>query len=146
MNERQKNFFIEGAISEIYIAEILQKYRTETKAGGHSIFLGQVRADEKDGQEVQAIEFTAYQEPAIKKMAQIREEIIAKYKLIGLHVYHSLGIVQKGEICLFAFTCAQHRKPAMEACSELVERLKKELPVWGKEICNDGSHHWKENR
>ena len=139
-------YFIEGAISGIHIAEILQKYSGETKAGGHSIFLGQVRADEKEGKEVQAIEFTAYQEPAIKKMAQIREEMIAKYELIGLYVCHSLGIVQKGEICLFAFTCSKHRKPAMAACSELVERLKKELPVWGKEICNDGSHHWKENK
>ncbi|MCL1936777.1 MAG: molybdenum cofactor biosynthesis protein MoaE [Candidatus Azobacteroides sp.] len=146
MDEQQKNLFIEGAISGILITEIVQKYSAETKAGGHSIFLGQVRTDEKEGQEVQAIEFTAYQEMGIKKMAQIREEIIAKYELIGLHAYHSLGIVQKGEICLFAFTCSQHRKSAMAACSELVERLKKELPLWGKEIYSDGSYQWKENR
>jgi len=141
-----ENIFIEGAVSINIIAEIVQKYSSNTEVGGHSIFLGQVRADEKEGKKVQAIEFTAHHEMAIKKMEQIKKEIITKYKLTGLQVFHSLGTVKTGEICLFALTSAKHRKPAIEACNELVERLKKELPVWGKEIYNDGSYVWKENK
>ena len=141
-----ENIFIEGAIPGQSIMEIVQKHGLKTEIGGHSIFLGQVRADEKEGKEVQAIEFTAHHEMAIKKMEQIKEEIIAKYGLTCLHVYHSLGTVKTGEICLFALTSSKHRRPAIEACNELVERLKKELPVWGKEIYSDNSHHWKENK
>jgi len=140
------NPFVKGAIPAESIMEMVKKHSAKTEIGGHSIFLGQVRADAKDGKEVEAIEFTAHQEMAIEKLAQIREEFFAKYDLTCMHILHSLGKVEKGGICLVVFTSSKHRKPAMEACSELTERLKKELPVWGKEIYSDGSHHWKENR
>ena len=63
-----------------------------------------------------------------------------------MHIYHSLGQVKAGEISLFVFTSSIHRKPAIDACSEIVERIKAELPVWGKEILSDESYVWKENR
>ena len=62
-----------------------------------------------------------------------------------MHIYHSLGKVNVGGISLFVFTSSKHRKPAIEACSELVERIKKELPVWGKEMFEDESYIWKQN-
>jgi molybdopterin synthase catalytic subunit len=62
-----------------------------------------------------------------------------------MHVYHSLGVVHAGEICLFVFTSSKHRKIAFDACEETVERIKKELPVWGKEIFAGGDYQWKEN-
>jgi len=60
-------------------------------------------------------------------------------------VYHSLGIVKAGEISLFVFTSSAHRKAAIDACEETVERLKAELPVWGKELLTDNTYVWKEN-
>lgn len=62
-----------------------------------------------------------------------------------MHVYHSLGRVAVGEISLFVFTSSKHRKAAIAACEETVERLKAELPVWGKEVFEDDSYQWKEN-
>lgn len=62
-----------------------------------------------------------------------------------MHVYHSLGKVNAGEICLFVFTSSKHRKPAIDACAELVERIKQELPIWGKEILENENSQWKEN-
>ena len=76
----------------------------------------------------------------------IRESIFAKYPLTCMHIYHSLGSVSAGEICLFVFTSSVHRNAAIEACNEVVERIKAELPIWGKEIFSDESHQWKENR
>jgi molybdopterin synthase catalytic subunit len=63
-----------------------------------------------------------------------------------MHVYHSLGKIKCGEVCLFVFTSAPHRKAAIDACSEAVERLKAELPIWGKEIFEDDSFQWKINQ
>ena len=63
-----------------------------------------------------------------------------------MHVYHSLGKVAAGEICLFVFTSSAHRKAAIDACNETVERIKAELPVWGKEIFLDESIQWKTNK
>lgn len=147
MKEKKiKPIFLKGAIPASFIAESIQKHSTKIGIGGHSIFLGQVRADEINGKQVSAIEYTAYEDMALEKMHEIREAIFAKYPLTCMHVYHSLGKVNAGEICLFVFTSSGHRKPAIEACNELVERIKAELPIWGAEIFNDETHQWKVNQ
>lgn len=147
MSERKaKNIFNQGAISASFIAESIQKHSTKTSIGGHSIFLGQVRADQTENGIVKAIEYTAYEEMAIEKMHLIREDIFAKYPLTCMHVHHSLGEVAAGEICLFVFTSSAHRKAAIDACTETVERLKAELPVWGREMMEDEKYQWKVNK
>lgn len=147
MNPRTpKNIFVQGSIPASFIADSIQKHNSQTEIGGHSIFLGQVRADTTDGKKVSAIEYTAYEDMALQKMQSIREEIFSKYNLVCMHVYHSLGKVAAGEICLFAFTSSTHRKAAMEACNETVERIKAELPIWGKELLSDETYQWKVNK
>ncbi len=147
MQERKpKNIFVPGPIAPSYIADSIQKHSSKTDIGGHSIFLGQVRADIIGEKKVSFIEYTTYEEMAIEKMHTIREDIFAKYPLTCMHVYHSLGKIASGEICLFVFTSSSHRKAAIDACEETVERLKAELPIWGKELFEDETHQWKENK
>jgi molybdopterin synthase catalytic subunit len=141
-----KNIFLDGAIPTAFIASSIAKHQSKTTIGGHSIFLGQVRADLIEGKRVTSIDYTCHREMALKEMHEIREAIFAKYDLICMHVYHSLGIVRSGEICLFVFTSAVHRKAAIDACEETVELIKAGLPVWGKEIFEDESHQWKVNK
>ena len=143
--KKPKNIFVEGAISASFIAESIQKHSMKTNIGAHSIFLGQVRNDFIDGKTVIAIEYTAYEEMVLEQMHKIREAIFEKYDLTCMHVYHSLGIVAAGEISLFVFSSSVHRKAAINACEEVVERIKKELPVWGREIFDDSSFQWKKN-
>ena len=144
--KKPANIFVQGPIAASFIADSIQKHSSKTDIGGHSIFLGQVRADRIDGKEVAAIEYTTYEEMALEMMYTIRENIIAKYDLTCMHVYHSLGKVKAGEISLFVFTSAPHRKAAMDACEETVERIKGELPVWGRELLLDEGFRWKENK
>ncbi|GAA4747271.1 molybdenum cofactor biosynthesis protein MoaE [Flavisolibacter ginsenosidimutans] len=145
MERKPKNIFLQGAISTSFIADNIQKHSSKTGIGAHSIFLGQVRSDVIDDKTVAAIDYTTYEEMALQKMHEIREDIFEKYSLTCMHVYHSLGSVKAGEISLFVFTSSKHRKDAIEGCEEVVERIKKELPVWGKEIFEDASHQWKKN-
>lgn len=135
-----RNIFIEGPIDPTFVAESIAKHTIKTNIGGHSIFLGQIREDSINDKKVWSIEFTAYQEMALEKSHEIREEIITKYGLTCAHIYHSLGNINVGEICLFVFTSAPHRKEAIDACDEMVDRIKKEVPLWGKEILEDRSH------
>ena len=143
--KKPKNIFLEGAINASFIAEQIQKHSTKTNIGAHNIFLGQVRADVIDNKVVTAIEYTIYEEMALEKMHEIREAIFDKYELTCMHIYHSLGLVKAGEISLFVFISSQHRRAAIDACNEVVERIKKELPVWGKEIFEDETYTWKQN-
>ena len=141
-----KNIFIPGAIDPGFIAEQISKHSGKTGIGGHSIFLGQVRADQTVNGLVEAIEYSSHVEMALEKMHEIREEIIAGYSLTCLHVYHSMGLVKAGAVCLFVFASAPHRKEAMAACEACVERIKAELPIWGKEITDSGDIQWKVNK
>jgi len=130
MQRKIKNIFVQGAISPAFIAESIAHHQPKTSIGGHSIFLGQVRADVLDGHTVQSIHYTAYEEMALEKMHEIREEIFNKYPLVCMHVYHSLGEVKAGEICLLVFTSSAHRKAAIDSCEEMVENIKANLPIW----------------
>ena len=141
-----KNIFIQGPIDASFIAESIAAHGTKTNVGAHSIFLGQVRKDVINQKTIAAIDYTTYEPMALEKMQEIREAIFAKYPISCMHIYHSLGQVNAGKICLFVFTSAPHRKVAIEACEELVERIKAELPVWGKELFEDESFQWKINK
>lgn len=141
-----RNSFVEGAISPAFIADSIQKHQSKKDIGAHSIFLGQVRSDLIDGKIVEAIEYTAHNEMAEIRIAEIREAIFSKYALTCMHIHHSLGTVRAGQICLFVFTSSRNRKAAIDACEELVEQIKNEVPIWGKELLEGSAYQWKENK
>jgi len=140
-----KKVFLEGAISPEFIADSIAKHQGKHSIGAHNIFLGQVRADEVDEQKVVAIEYTAYEEMANEKLHEIRESAFEKFDLTCLHIYHSLGTVKVGEICIFVFVSAKRRKQVYEATEYLVNKVKEEVPIFGKEILDNADHQWKVN-
>lgn len=149
-----KDIFVEGPIDPATIATSIAKHATRTDIGAHDIFLGQVRADPivtssaaEVRQQVEAIEYTAYREMALEQMTAIREEAFVRWPTMTcLHVHHSLGVVKAGELCFMVFASAPHRAAAREAVTYVVDRIKAELPIFGKEILSDGEHIWKTNR
>ena len=137
--------FIQGAITPDFIAKAISNLSIQTQIGAHDIFLGQVRADLIEGREVVAIEYTAYEEMANKQFQLIRDEAFDKFELSCLHIYHSVGRVRTGEICLFVFVSSPHRNVVFQALQQVVEEIKKKVPVFGKEIFEDDSYQWKVN-
>jgi len=140
----EKSYFIQGPVDPGFIAEQIAKHSSKQSIGGHAIFLGQVRADEHDGDKVQLIEYSAYEEMANKEIYKIREAAFSKRKLSCLHIYHSLGRVKSGEISLFVFVSSKHRKEAIAAMTELVEEIKKKVPIWKKELLQGKTERWVE--
>lgn len=144
-DKKPKSVFKVGAISSEFIGKSIAKHQTKTSIGAHNIFLGQVRADVIDGKTVKAIEYTAYEEMANAKFHEIREAAFEKFDLSCMHIYHSLGRVNAGEICLFVFVSSPRRKMVFKALKYIVEEIKANVPVFGKEIFEDSSHQWKKN-
>ncbi|KJD36570.1 molybdopterin converting factor [Tamlana sedimentorum] len=144
-DKKPKNVFIKGAITHEFIGNSIYKHQSKTSIGAHNIFLGQVRADKVDDKTVSAIEYTAYEDMANQKFHDIREATFNKFNLTCMHIYHSLGTVKAGEICLFVFVSAPHRKVVFDALEYVVEEIKAHVPVFGKEIFEDQSHQWKKN-
>jgi len=144
--KKPKKVFVQGAIPPEKIAKSIANHQSKTNIGAHSIFLGQIRADEVDDKIVQAIEYSAYEEMAEQVFHEIRERVFSKFDITCAHIYHSMGTVNAGEICLFVFTSSAHRKIAIEACNFFVEGIKAKAPIFGKELFEDDSHQWKVNK
>lgn len=140
-----KKVFVNGAISAAFIGESIAKHQSKTSIGAHNIFLGQVRADTIDGKIVSAIDYTAYEDMANVKFNDIREATFEKFNLTCMHIYHSLGKVNVGEVCMFVFVSSPRRKEVFKAIEFLVNEIKDKAPVFGKEIFEDETHQWKVN-
>ena len=143
--QTKKKSFVDGPIPSTFIGESIAKHQSKTTIGAHNIFLGQVRADVIDGKPVTAIAYSSYEDMAEQSFHDIREAAFAKYGLSCLHIYHSLGLVKCGEICLFVFVSAPRRKVTYKALKFLVEEIKKKVPIFGKEIFEDETYSWKKN-
>ena len=143
---KKKTVFIQGEITSAFIANAISKHQTKTEIGAHNIFLGQIRKDEVAGKTVSAIEFSCYEEMAEKKLHDIREETFQKFDLTCMHIYHSLGIVNLGEICFFVFVSAAHRPQVYEATEYIVNKVKEDVPIFGKELFETGAYQWKKNK
>ena len=140
----ETNFLTQGPVSQKQISDLIGKMSGKTDSGCHSIFLGQVRADEINGKRVKAIEYSAYVEMVNVEAEKITISILSEFDDVRLiDIIHSTGLVRSGEISLLVFVSAGHRIQAIQACSKAVELIKEKLPVWKKEIFEDDSHLWK---
>lgn len=144
-DRKPKSVFIEGPISSEFIGDSIAKHQSKTTIGAHNIFLGQVRADTLEGKTVKMINYSSYEEMANVTFHEIREAAFAKFDLSCMHIYHSLGGVKAGEICMFIFVSATRRKEVFQAIEYLVNEIKEKVPIFGKEIFEDASHQWKVN-
>ena len=145
-DQKIKNILFEGAIPPEKIATSIANHQSKTHIGAHAIFMGQVRADQIEGKQVHAIEYTAQETMANQVCHDIREESFKNYDLSCMHIHHSIGIVPKGEICLFVFVSGAHREVVYKALPHIVDEIKAKLPIFGKEIFEDHSYQWKVNR
>ena len=139
-------YLINGPVTRETITGLLNKIGELTDSGGHSLFLGQVRADERDGKKVKAIEYSAYNEMVKTEVDTIKQTIFSEFDEVRyVEILHSTGIVKAGEVSLLILVSAGHRHQAMKACSKSVELIKEKLPVWKKEIFEDDTHQWRQN-
>ena len=146
MTPTKKSFFIQGPIASTLVAQVIDNHSSKTDIGAHTIFLGQVRSDLMEGKKVKAIDFQSYQALAEETIFQIKEAAFQKFQLTCLHIYHSLGEVQAGQLCFFVFVSSKHRTTLFEACSSIVSEIKNNVPIWGKELFDDNTHKWKVNK
>ncbi len=141
-----KNCLVNGPVTLKEMAPLFEMMSVKSKAGGHSVFMGQVRADESDGKTVKAIEYSAYEAMVKGEADKIKAEILSEFADVqSVDILHSIGVVNAGELSLFVLVSAGHRQQAIQACSKSVELIKERLPVWKKEIYEDYSHIWRQN-
>ncbi len=106
-------------------------------AGAIGIFLGVVR-DNNLGRRVNYLEYDAYPSMAEKVMAEIGAEAKEKFELEDFAILHRTGRLEIGEASLLVAVSTGHRAESFEAGHWIVNQVKKRVPVWKKEVWEDG--------
>jgi molybdopterin synthase catalytic subunit len=106
-------------------------------SGGIVVFVGTVRNATK-GKRVLRLDFEAYQPMAILEMRKIATQTIEKFSLKKIAIHHRVGILKIGEIPVVIAASAAHRGAAFDACEFAIDMLKETVPIWKKEIFEDG--------
>ena len=107
-------------------------------AGGIVVFAGTVRNATR-GKTVLQLHFEAYEKMALKEMQKIADESKKRWGLHYIVVHHRTGTVPIGEEAVIIACSSAHRKEAFQACEYAINQLKKTVPIWKKEIFEDGA-------
>ena len=118
--------------------EVVTRKVVKDTNGAVVTFLGTTR-DNFEGKRVITLEYEAFEEMAVKKLEEIRQGLMAEFQIEDIAIAHRIGRVDIGQISLVVAVASPHRKEAFLACHEAVDRLKSTVPIWKKEIYEDGS-------
>ncbi|MFQ5496071.1 MAG: molybdenum cofactor biosynthesis protein MoaE [Phycisphaerae bacterium] len=88
------------------------------------------------------LEYEAYASMAERELARLAEEAAARWSPIRIAVTHRVGAIPVGEVSVVIAVAAAHRGQAFEACRWLIDAVKKEVPIWKKDVFEDGHVRW----
>lgn len=108
--------------------------------GGQDVFVGTVR-DSHEGRAVLAVTYEAFEPLAKKVLAQIAAEAAAQHGA-KIAAAHRLGRLKVGQASVAIAASCPHRAEAFAACRQVIEQIKKRLPVWKQEHYVDGDSAW----
>lgn len=98
-------------------------------AGAVVAFDGVVRPHEGD-RTIEALHYTAYEPMATSELTRLAADMVGKYGLITLAIWHSRGRVAAGEVSMRVVIHSKHRAEALAAMGEFIDRLKRDVPIW----------------
>ena len=109
-----------------------------TGSGGIGVFVGVVR-ETNDGNRVAEIDYTAFEELALKEIAAVVAEARERWPLHRVAVAHSTGRLRVGDASVVVAVSAEHRAEALEACRAIIDGVKERAPIWKQEFGPDGT-------
>lgn len=107
------------------------------ECGGINVFIGAVR-DATAGKRVVQLEYEAYESMALKEMKKIASAALKKWPIKKIVIHHRTGVLQIGEAAVVIAVSAPHRDAAFQACRFAIDTLKESVPIWKKEVFEDG--------
>jgi molybdopterin synthase catalytic subunit len=129
--------FVESAIDTASARRELQT----SSAGGYVSFEGWVR-DLNEGQEVERLEYEAFQELAVKEGDRIVAEALRRFPIKHALCIHRVGSLELGELAVWVAVSSAHRGEAFEACRFIIDEVKHRVPIWKKEHYRGGNSGW----
>jgi molybdopterin synthase catalytic subunit len=116
---------------------LLRNSMVRPEDGAIAIFEGIVR-NQSRGKHVRYLEYDAYEAMAQRKLEEIGEQARQQFAIRAIGIIHRLGRLQHGECSVAIVVTSLHRAAAFEACRFAIDSLKKNVPIWKKEVYEDG--------
>lgn len=116
--------------------EVVRAVATE-EHGGVVTFTGVVRRVSR-GKRIVRLEYEAYRPMAERKLAEIGAQLAVEWPGVRVAIVHRVGTLAVGDAAVVIAASAPHRAAAFEACRAAIDRLKESVPIWKKEIADDG--------
>lgn len=110
------------------------------RVGGIAVFIGTVR-DLDSGQDVASLDYTAHPS-AEAELQRAALAVIERHELLGVHLEHRVGHLDVGELAVVVAVSSMHRKDCLEACHELIDEVKRVVPIWKEQFVLQGGSHW----
>jgi molybdopterin converting factor subunit 1 len=110
---------------------------TVEEHGGVVTFSGVVRRQSL-GKRIVRLEYEAYRPMAERKLAEIGAQLAAEMPGVRVAIVHRVGTLAVGDVAVVIAASAPHRAAAFDACRAAIDRLKESVPIWKKEIAEDG--------
>lgn len=107
------------------------------ETGAAVLFVGTVREWTK-GRRTVRLEYEAYPEMARRELQRIGQEIEERWPGARAAISHRTGLLEIGEASVVIAVATPHRADAFDACRHAIERLKQIVPIWKKEVWEDG--------
>jgi molybdopterin synthase catalytic subunit len=105
--------------------------------GAVAVFEGVVRNHAR-GRRVVALEYQAYEAMALRKLEEIGDRARREFSIRDITIVHRLGRLVPTDASVAIVVVSAHRAPAFEACRFAIDTLKKIVPIWKKEIYENG--------
>ena len=113
----------------------------DAAAGANVLFLGTTRGITA-GVVTRGLEYEAHEPLAERRLHELASEALETFSLTACAVLHRLGAVPVGAASVAVATSAPHRRAAFAAAEWLMERIKREAPIWKRDEAADGSRTW----
>lgn len=111
--------------------------------GGVCTFEGATRNDpDADHGEVVRLEYEAYDAMARKQMTALAETAVERWGPARVAIVHRIGAVAAGEVSVMIMVACGHRGEAFEACRWLIDAVKRDVPIWKRDVYADGFVRW----
>lgn len=113
----------------------------QRSAGAGVLFTGVVR-DHDHGRGVRDLEYEAHPS-ANAVIERVAQEVLAAHPdVLSLVAHHRVGPLSIGDVALVAAVSSAHRAASFAACEDLVERIKAQVPIWKRQVFDDGTDEW----
>jgi len=110
--------------------------------GAIATFVGTVRGY-SDGKKVLRLEYEVHESMALRQFERLADALRTTHEVRNVSIHHRRGVVEVGGVSVAIAVSAPRRRNALQACAEAIERLKRDVPIWKKEVFPDG-HRWVE--